>query len=188
MMLHTWNWIPHPDGLFVHENRAIPFLRDGLRVRSQAELDTPEGQAALDTLRLAHGDETRRYEGAFLVADLGRFDAWMTRRLLRHGERLGEEAVARMRAAEQLGDPATGGRRRPRRRRRARDDAQRHRRPARSHHQRGDGALPGLAGRARAPQQPVGHARARARVRAGARAELDRAWLPAGGEPGPARS
>jgi hypothetical protein len=105
MMLHTWNWIPHPDGLFAHENRAIPFLRDGLRVRSQAELDTPEGQAALDTLRLAHGDETRRYEGAFLVADLGRFDAWMTRRLLRHGERLGEEAVARMRAAEQLGDP-----------------------------------------------------------------------------------
>jgi hypothetical protein len=105
LMLHTWNWIAHPDGLFVHENRAIPFLRDGLRVRSQTELDTPDGKAALDTLRLAHGDETRRYEGAFLVADLGRFDAWSTRRLLRHGERRGEEAVARMRTAEQLGDP-----------------------------------------------------------------------------------
>jgi hypothetical protein len=105
VMLHSWNWIAHPDGAFVHENRAIPFLRAGLRVPSRAELDTPEGRAALDTLRLAHGDMTRRYEGAFLVADLGRFAAWSARRVLRHGERRGEEAVERMRAAQKLADP-----------------------------------------------------------------------------------
>ena len=144
VMLHTWNWIAHPDGPFVHENRAIPFLRAGLRVPSRAELDTPEGRAALDTLRLAHGDVTRRYEGAFLVADLGRFDAWSARRVLRHGERRGEEAVERMRAAEKLGDPRAVGRGRPRRRRRARGHAERNRRRARSRHPRGDRALPRL--------------------------------------------
>ena len=46
------------------------------------------------------------------------------RRVLRRGERRGEEAVERMRAADKLGDPVTVGRRRPRRRRRARGDAQ----------------------------------------------------------------
>ena len=105
VMLHTWNWIAQPDGPFVHENRAIPFLREGLRVRSRAELDTPEGHAALETLRLAHGDATRRYEGAFLVADVGRFAAWSARRVLRQGQRRGEEAAERMRSAEKLGDP-----------------------------------------------------------------------------------
>jgi len=105
VMLHTWNWIAQPDGPFANENRAIPFLREGLRVRSRAELDAPDGRAALDTLRLAHGDETRRYEGAFLVADLGRFAAWSARRVLRRGQRRGEEAVERMRTAEKLGDP-----------------------------------------------------------------------------------
>jgi hypothetical protein len=104
-MLHTWNWISQPDGPFVHENRAIPFLREGLRVRSRAALDTSEGRTALETLWLAHGDVTRRYEGAFLVADLGRFAAWGARRVLRRGQRRGEEAVERMRSAEKLGDP-----------------------------------------------------------------------------------
>ena len=32
-MLHTWNWIPHPQN-FVHENAAIPFLRASLAVPS----------------------------------------------------------------------------------------------------------------------------------------------------------
>ncbi len=108
VMLHSWNWIVHPDGVFAHENRAIPFLRAGLRVRSREELDSPDGRAALDTLRLAHGDVTRRYEGAFLVADLGRYSAWGARRVLRRGQRHAEETVERMRVAEKLDDPVMG--------------------------------------------------------------------------------
>jgi hypothetical protein len=103
-MLHTWNWVAHPDGPFVHENRAIPFLREGLKVPSRSELDAPAGRAALETLRLAHGDESRRYEGAFRVADLGPLDAWSVRRKLRRAQRTAEAAVERMRSAERLGD------------------------------------------------------------------------------------
>ena len=40
VMLHTWNWIPAPDGRYVHDNRAIPFLRAGLRVPDADELDS----------------------------------------------------------------------------------------------------------------------------------------------------
>jgi hypothetical protein len=103
-MLHTWNWIARPDGPFVHENRAIPFLRAGLHVPTREELDTPAGRAALDTLRLAYGDVGRRYSGAFLVADLGRFDTWGVRRMLRRAQRHARQAVERMRAADRAGD------------------------------------------------------------------------------------
>ena len=103
-MLHTWNWIARPDGPFAHENRAIPFLRAGLRVPTREQLDTPAGRAALDTLRLASGDVNRRYRGAFLVADLGRFDTWGVSRVLRRAQRYGRQAVDRMRAADQVGD------------------------------------------------------------------------------------
>ena len=46
VMLHTWNWIAAPDGPFVHENRAIPFLRAGLRVPAREQLDADAGQGA----------------------------------------------------------------------------------------------------------------------------------------------
>ena len=104
VMLHTWNWIAQPDGPFAHENRAIPFLRAGLRVPTREQLDAPAGRAALDTLRLAHGDVGRRYEGAFRVADLGRFDTWAARRVLRRAQRRGRQAVERMQSADKLGD------------------------------------------------------------------------------------
>ena len=52
-MLHTWNWILAPDGRYAHENRAIPFLRAGLRVPSKTELDAPPGRDAFDALFLA---------------------------------------------------------------------------------------------------------------------------------------
>jgi hypothetical protein len=103
-MLHTWNWIPHPDGALVHENRAIPFLRAGLRVPVREELDSPVGRDAVDTLRLAQGDAGRRYEGAFLVIGWGFFDKWQPRRLLRRYRKRGEEALAQMREAERLED------------------------------------------------------------------------------------
>ncbi len=103
-MLHTWNWIAQPDGPFAHENRAIPFLREGLKLPTRSELDAPSGRAALDALRLAHGEEARLYESAFRVADLGALDAWSARRKLRRGQRHGEKAVERMRTAERLGD------------------------------------------------------------------------------------
>ena len=103
-MLHTWNWIAQPDGPFVHENRAIPFLRAGLAVPSRGELDAPAGRAALDCLRLAHGDEGRRYEGALRVADLGALDAWSVRRKLRRAQRYAEATLERMRTAERLDD------------------------------------------------------------------------------------
>jgi len=103
-MLHTWNWIARPDGPFVHENRAIPFLREGLRVPTREELDAPAGRAALDTLRLASGDVYRRYSGAFLVANLGRFDTWGVRRTLRRAQKHARLAVDRMRTADRVGD------------------------------------------------------------------------------------
>ena len=53
-MLHTWNWIAHPHGPFVHENSAIPFLRAGLAVPTREVIDCEQGRAALDTLRLAY--------------------------------------------------------------------------------------------------------------------------------------
>jgi hypothetical protein len=104
VMLHTWNWIAQPDGPFVHENRAIPFLRAGLRVPTREQLDAPAGRAALDTLRLAYGDVGRRYEGAFRVANLGRFTHWGARRVLRRAQRRGRQAVERMQTADKLGD------------------------------------------------------------------------------------
>jgi hypothetical protein len=55
-MLHTWNWIPHPNGPFVHENPAIPFLRARLAVPTPEFLHSEDGRAVLETLRLAHGD------------------------------------------------------------------------------------------------------------------------------------
>lgn len=103
-MLHTWNWMARPDGPFVHENRAIPFLRAGLRVPTREELDAPAGRAALDTLRLASGDAFRRYSGAFQVANLGRFDTWGVHRVLRRAQRHARLAVDRMRAADKVGD------------------------------------------------------------------------------------
>ncbi|HEY8154411.1 MAG TPA: hypothetical protein VII72_09825 [Myxococcota bacterium] len=103
-MLHTWNWIAQPDGPFAHENRAIPFLRAGLRVPTREQLDAPSGRAALYTLQLAQGDVGRRYEAAFRVADLGRFDTWGARRVLRRAQRRGREAMERMQSADKLGD------------------------------------------------------------------------------------
>ncbi len=105
-MLHTWNWIPHPDGALVHENRAIPFLRAGLRVPERAFLDSADGMAALETLRLAHGEWLRRYNGGFLVADIGWWRRLRARGALNEAQRAGEAAVAAMREAEARGDDA----------------------------------------------------------------------------------
>jgi hypothetical protein len=55
-MLHTWNWIAAPDGPFVHENRAIPFLPAGLRVPPREVLDAAAGSDAVATLRLTVRD------------------------------------------------------------------------------------------------------------------------------------
>jgi hypothetical protein len=104
VMLHTWNWIAAPDGSFVHENRAIPFLRAGLRVPVREALDAEAGRDALATLRLAQGDLRRRWQGALLVAGAGRWDHWRAGRAFARFEARAAEQVDRMRAAERLGD------------------------------------------------------------------------------------
>lgn len=105
LMLHTWNWIAAPDGPFVHENRAIPFLRAGLRVPARERLDADDGQDALATLRLAQGDLRRRWQGGFLTAGAGWWDHFRVGRAFRRSERDAAEHVDRMRAAERNGDP-----------------------------------------------------------------------------------
>lgn len=102
--LHTWNWIAAPDGPFVHENRAIPFLRAGLRVPTRERLDAAEGRDALATLRLAQADLRRRWQGAFLVAGAGLRDHWRVGRAFRRAEAKAAKPIERMRAAERLGD------------------------------------------------------------------------------------
>jgi hypothetical protein len=104
VMLHTWNWIAAPDGPFVHENRAIPFLRAGLRVPARERLDTEAGRDALDTLRLAQGDLRRRWQGALLAAGASFWDHWRVGRAFRRAEKKASEQVERMRAAERSGD------------------------------------------------------------------------------------
>jgi hypothetical protein len=104
VMLHTWNWIAAPDGPFVHENRAIPFLRSGLRVPPRERLDSAAGSDALATLRLAQGDVRRRWQGAFLAAGAGLWDHWRVGRAFRRAEKRATEQVQRMQAAERLGD------------------------------------------------------------------------------------
>jgi hypothetical protein len=104
VMLHTWNWIAAPDGPFAHENRAIPFLRAGLRVPPREALDLAAGRDALATLRLAQGDLRRRWQGGFLVAGAGFWDHWRVARAFRGAEEKAAEQVERMRAAERRGD------------------------------------------------------------------------------------
>jgi hypothetical protein len=104
VMLHTWNWIAAPDGPFVHENRAIPFLRVGLRVPAREVLDAEAGRDALATLRLAQGDLRRRWQGAFLTAGAGLWNHWRVGRAFRPAEERAREQIERMRAAEQRGD------------------------------------------------------------------------------------
>jgi hypothetical protein len=104
VMLHTWNWIAAPDGPFVHENRAIPFLRAGLRVPPRERLDSAAGSDALATLRLAQGDLRRRWQGAFLAAGAGLWDHWRVGRAFRRAEQKAGEPLERMRAADARDD------------------------------------------------------------------------------------
>jgi len=103
-MLHTWNWIPHPNGPFVHENLAIPFLRAGLEVPTREFLTDEDGHAVLETLRLAHGDMHWRYRRAFLVVNASADQRRQTSALIIRAGHKGEEAVDAMRAAEARGD------------------------------------------------------------------------------------
>ncbi len=103
-MLHTWNWIPHPKGPFVHENPAIPFLRVGLEVPTRMFLDSEDGRAVLETLRLAHGDVHWRYRRAFAVVNATAEQRRRTSALIFRARRKGEEALYAMRAAEKRGD------------------------------------------------------------------------------------
>ena len=96
-MLHTWNWIPQPQGAFVHENPAIPFLRASLPVPSQEFLDSADGQAALATLRLVYGEVIRRYRGAFPVVNATPDQRQQTEAIVAQAVRQGQEALERMR-------------------------------------------------------------------------------------------
>ena len=100
VMLHTWNWIEHPDGPYVHENRAIPFRRAGLRVPARSFLDSDEGAAAIETLRLAHGEAGRRWMASFPVVDAGLLQKWRILRIARRARSHGEDLVEQMRQAE----------------------------------------------------------------------------------------
>ena len=106
VMLHTWNWIPAPDGRYVHDNRAIPFLRAGLRVPDADELDSTVGRDALDALALAHGDAGGRLAGGFLITDFGLRDWLRYGGVLKRGQDRGKDALKRMQAAEAAGDPS----------------------------------------------------------------------------------
>jgi hypothetical protein len=99
-MLHTWNWIPHPQGAFVHENPAIPFLRASLSVPSQEFLDSADGQAALATLRLVHGEVIWRYRRAFPVVNATPAQRQQTEEIVADAVRRGTQALAQMRTSE----------------------------------------------------------------------------------------
>jgi hypothetical protein len=99
-MLHTWNWIPHPQGAFVHENPAIPFLRARLAVPSQEFLDSADGQAALATLRLAHGEVMWRYRRALPVVNATPAQRQQTEEIVADAVRQGTQALAQMRTGE----------------------------------------------------------------------------------------
>ncbi len=103
-MLHTWNWIPHPKGPFVQENPSIPFLRAGLKVPTREFLDSEDGRAVLETLRLAHGDVHWRYKRAFSVVNASDDQRRETSALILRAGHKGEDAVYAMRAAEKRGD------------------------------------------------------------------------------------
>ena len=99
-MLHTWNWIPHPQGAFVHENPAIPFLRVRLSVPSQEFLESADGQAALATLRLVHGEVMWRYRRAFPVVNATPAQRQQTEEIVADAVRQGTQALAQMRTGE----------------------------------------------------------------------------------------
>ena len=103
-MLHTWNWIPHPIGPFVHENPAIPFLRAGLEVPTREFLHSEDGHAVLDTLRLAHGDVHWRYRRAFAVINASAEQRRKTSAIIIRASQKGEDTLDAMRAAEARGD------------------------------------------------------------------------------------
>jgi len=109
VMLHTWNWIATPDGPFVHENRAIPFLRAGLGVPARDVLDSDAGRDALEALRLAQGDLRRRWQGAFLAAGAGLWHHFRVGRAFRRAEKQAAAQVERMRGAEHGADAAAWG-------------------------------------------------------------------------------
>ena len=66
-MLHTWNWIPSPNGRFAHENFSIPFIRVGLPVPDRKFLDSDLGAKILSILKLAHGDTHWWYWRGFKI-------------------------------------------------------------------------------------------------------------------------
>jgi hypothetical protein len=99
-MLHTWNWIPQPQGAFVHENPAIPFLRASLAVPNQEFLGSADGQAALATLRLVYSEVIRRYRGAFPVVNATPAQRQQTEEIVAEAVRQGKEALERMRTGE----------------------------------------------------------------------------------------
>ena len=103
-MLHTWNWISHPNGAFVHENPAIPFLRAGLAAPTQEFLKSEDGHAVIETLRLAHGDVHWRYRSAFPVVNASADQRRRTSAIIIRIGHKGEDAVYAMRAAESRGD------------------------------------------------------------------------------------
>ena len=78
-MLHTWNWIPSPNGRFTHENFAIPFLRVGLPVPNAKFLGSHLGGKTIRVLKLAHGDtQWWIWRGFNVIAasDLQRREGW----------------------------------------------------------------------------------------------------------------
>ena len=104
MMMHAWNWIPQPLGAFVHENPAIPFLRAGLAVPTRTVLDSADGRAALDTLRLVHSDVIRRYRRAFPVVNASASQQHQTEQIVAQAVQQGQQALAQMRAGEAQDD------------------------------------------------------------------------------------
>ena len=66
-MLHTWNWIPAPEGKFAHENISIPFIRVGLPVPDKKFLESEIGDKTINLLRLAHGDTHWWYWRGFKI-------------------------------------------------------------------------------------------------------------------------
>ena len=104
-MLHTWNWIPHPYGPFVHENPAVAFLRPGLTVPSRAALDSESARAALAALRLAYRGFPF-YAASFVVVKASRAERRESQAIVRAAVGVGREAVDAMRSAEGRDDPA----------------------------------------------------------------------------------
>ena len=98
-MLHTWNWIPHPRLLCMRIQRFRSSCVPPVCPQS-GFLESADGQAALATLRLVHGEVMWRYRRAFPVVNATPAQRQRTEEIVADAVRQGTQALAQMRTGE----------------------------------------------------------------------------------------